>query len=396
MDKQKILIVDDEPFNIDYLQQELEETDYQTISAENGQEALAKVDSQTPDLVLLDIMMPVMDGFEVLVRLKANPQTRELPVIVISASNDLKSVIRGIQLGAEDYLPKPFEPTLLKARISSSLEKKRLHDLEKLYLKSLERELEIGREIQKGFLPPALPQVPGWEIAAYFQAAREVAGDYYDAFLLPDGNLLGVVGDVCGKGVGAALYMALFRSLIRATSKSEHFHSTSAGGLSHAERLKDVISFVNNYVADTHGHTSMFSTVFIYSLDLEKNILTYINCGNEPALLVRARAEVTELWPTGPIVGIIPNAGFAAVEEAMAENDVLLLYSDGVTDALNPGQEAFGRQRLGDLVKDRQAEGDSCSNLLTALHQKLQQHCGAAVQFDDITALGLRRLPSSE
>ena len=176
---------------------------------------------EAPDLILLDIMMPVMDGFEVLSRLKANPATRDIPVIVISAHNDLRSVVQGIQLGAEDYLPKPFEPTLLHARISSSLEKKRLRDLQQLYLKSLERELEIGREIQMGFLPSALPQVAGWEIAAYFKAAREVAGDFYDAFLLPDGNLVCVIGDVCGKGVGAALFMTLFRSLIRATATSD-------------------------------------------------------------------------------------------------------------------------------------------------------------------------------
>src|SRR5512139_2243879 len=123
----KILIVDDEPFNVDYLEQELEDADYATIAAVNGQEALLKVQLEAPDLVLLDIMMPVMDGFEVLSRLKADPVTRDIPVIVISASNNLSSVVKGIQLGAEDYLPKPFEPVLLHARISASLQKKRLH-----------------------------------------------------------------------------------------------------------------------------------------------------------------------------------------------------------------------------------------------------------------------------
>src|SRR5512141_964038 len=103
--KPKILIVDDEPFNVDYLEQELEELDYDTVSASNGQEALERVQIECPDLILLDIMMPVMDGFEVLSRLKANTATRDLPVIVISANTDLKSVVKGIQMGAEDYLP---------------------------------------------------------------------------------------------------------------------------------------------------------------------------------------------------------------------------------------------------------------------------------------------------
>src|SRR5512143_164542 len=146
--KSKILIVDDEPFNIDYLEQELEEAGTLTISANNGQEALDQVQCESPDLILLDIMMPVMDGFEVLARLKADPSTRDIPVIVISASGNLQSVVEGIQLGAEDYLPKPFEPVLLHARITSSLEKKRLRDLQQLYLKGLERELDIAREIQ--------------------------------------------------------------------------------------------------------------------------------------------------------------------------------------------------------------------------------------------------------
>ncbi len=392
MDSAKILIVDDEPFNVDYIEQELEDLEYETVTAGDGQQALEQVDCHKPDLVLLDIMMPVMDGFEVLSRLKANPDTRSIPVIVISASNDLKSVVRGIQLGAEDYLPKPFEPTLLKARISSSLEKKRLHDLEALYLKSLERELDIGREIQLGFLPPSLPLLQGWEIAAYFKAAREVAGDYYDAFMLPDGTLACVVGDVVGKGVGAALYMSLFRSLIRATTKNEYFISRNGQKLDPAQRLQDVISFVNNYVAETHGHTSMFSTVVMAFIDLEKNTLVYVNCGNEPALLVKSAGETSLLWPTGPIVGIIPDTKFTAGELELGENDALLVYTDGVTDALNSHGEAFGRERLVELVTAAQAQRASCASLLQATEVRLREFIGEAAQFDDITALGVKRL----
>jgi len=395
MTKPKILIVDDEPFNVDYIEQELEDSEYETLSAVNGQEALNKVQSESPDLVLLDIMMPVMDGFEVLSRLKANPETREIPVIVISASNDLKSVVRGIKLGAEDYLPKPFEPVLLSARISSSLEKKQLRDLQKLYLKSLERELDIGREIQMGFLPAQLPGMKGWDIAAYFKSAREVAGDYYDAFLLPDGNLICVIGDVCGKGVGAALYMTLFRSLIRATSKTDYFYNKPGEtGLNNVERLQHVISFTNNYVAETHGHTSMFSTVFICIINLKDDILTYINGGNEPALLMGNNGDTTLLWPTGPIVGVIPNAEFYAKEMAMGENDLLLAYTDGITDALNIHEDTFGRERLVDLIKLEHTHNDSCNILLKNMERELDQFIGEAVQFDDITALALRKLVS--
>src|SRR3712207_3793525 len=116
MDKRpKILIVDDEPFNIAILEQELDDLDYDTVSAADGQEALEQVAAESPDLVLLDIMMPIMDGFAVLARLKASPDTRDIPVIVISAMHDMPSIVRGIKQGAEDYLPKPFDPVLLKA-----------------------------------------------------------------------------------------------------------------------------------------------------------------------------------------------------------------------------------------------------------------------------------------
>ena len=218
--------------------------------------------------------MPVMDGFEVLARLKADPAVRDVPVIVISADNNLQSVVKGIQMGAEDYLPKPFEPTLLYARISSCLEKKHLRDIQQLYLKSLERELDIAREIQMSFLPAELPKIEGWEIAAYFKAAREVAGDYYDAFLLPDGNFACVIGDVCGKGVGAALFMTLFRSLIRATSTSDIASSgVDMKTLTAAERLQHVVSFTNRYITETHADANMlFSTVFIGIFDIKDNI----------------------------------------------------------------------------------------------------------------------------
>lgn len=136
-DPPKILIADDEPFNVDYLEQELDERGYQTVSAMNGQAALDQVAAETPDLVLLDIMMPILDGFGVLARLKADPATRDLPVIVISAMSDMASVVRGIKQGAEDYLPKPFDETLLHARINASLEKKKYRDQEIEYLRKV-------------------------------------------------------------------------------------------------------------------------------------------------------------------------------------------------------------------------------------------------------------------
>jgi serine phosphatase RsbU (regulator of sigma subunit) len=389
MSKPKILIVDDEPFNVDYLEQELEDLNYETVTAVNGLDALDKVQSQTPDLVLLDIMMPVMDGFEVLERLKADADRRDIPVIIISAQSDLRSVVKGIELGAEDYLPKPFEPVLLQARISSCLEKKRLRDLQQLYLKSLERELEIGREIQRGFLPAELPRVDGWEIAASFHAAYEVAGDFYDAFLLPDGHLACVIGDVCGKGVGAALFMTLFRSLIRATATTDIL----GGGeqpfsLTPARRLNHVISFTNKYITETHGASSMFATVFIGIIDLSDGKLTYLNCGHDPALILRKGSVIAALKPTGPLVGIIPEAVYTPQEILLENSDLLFMYTDGATDSQNPQDDFFGKERLLSAVEKYD---QSPSVLLDAVNTQLLQFISTADQFDDITMLAVKR-----
>lgn len=388
MSRAKILIVDDEPFNVDYLEQELAERDCETIHAADGREALEKVKGDMPDLVLLDIMMPVMDGFEVLTRLKADPATRGIPVIVISASSDLQNVVKGIQLGAEDYLPKPFEPTLLHARLTSSLEKKRLHDLEQLYLKSLEREFNIARDIQQSFLPSELPRLEGWEIAAFFRAAREVAGDFYDAFLLPDGNLACVIGDVCGKGVGAALFMTLFRSLIRVnTIRTDIFGPQEGRSLSGADRLQRVVATTNQYVATTHADANIFATVFIGVVDLKEGILTYINAGNEPPLVLRAGGSCEPLPTGGPVVGIIPQAAFRVGEVALGKDDLLIAFTDGIPDALNAEGQAYGGDRLA-----RALGGDRAPDaLLQRVQQDLSGFIGQANQFDDITLLALRR-----
>jgi phosphoserine phosphatase RsbU/P len=384
----KILIVDDELFNVDYLEQELAELDYDTVSASNGQEALEKVQSEAPDLILLDIMMPVMDGFEVLSHLKSNPLTRDLPVIVISANTDLKSVVKGIQMGADDYLPKPFEDTLLRARISSSLEKKRLRDIEQLYLKNMERELEIGRRIQKGFLPSTLPKIEGWEIAAYFKAAHEVAGDFYDAFLLPGGNLVCVVGDVCDKGVGAALFMTLFRSLVRITATTDVHNMNETVDLSPAERLQHIVSFTNNYITETHFEANMFATLFVGILNPLDGTLTYANCGNERPILGGVGRDNLILQSTGPVVGIFPWAEYTIKETCLDKGELLMIFTDGIPDARNEANQEFGKEPLLNKMSNCSA---TATKLLRDVVAELDSFIGAAEQFDDITLLAIRR-----
>jgi adenylate cyclase len=217
--KPKVLIVDDEPFNIDYLEQELEELNYHILTAVNGQEALDKIQSELPDLVLLDIMMPVLDGFAVLAQVKADPLLRDIPVIVISAANDLESVVKGIQQGAEDYLPKPFEPTLLHARISASLEKKSLRDQHRKLLHTFATE-EIAEELMKnGFslggrnMDATIMFADIRSFTTYTEQHEaadvvELLNSYFATMFKPISSHGGIVNQIIGDGL-----MALFGTL---------------------------------------------------------------------------------------------------------------------------------------------------------------------------------------
>jgi class 3 adenylate cyclase len=216
MTQPKILIVDDEPFNVDYLEQELEDSNCQTITASNGREALDKVRSEHPDLILLDITMPVMDGFAVLSELKADPLLRSIPVIVISAVNDLESVVKGIQLGAEDYLPKPFEPTLLHARISASLEKKILRDQHRKLLHTFASETVAEQLMANGFslggqkIDASIMFVDIRSFTSLSEKSDaadiiELLNDYFAAIFEPISRHGGVVNQIIGDGL-----MALF------------------------------------------------------------------------------------------------------------------------------------------------------------------------------------------
>jgi phosphoserine phosphatase RsbU/P len=412
-----ILVVDDNRVNRMILTRALQELGYMVSTAENGRQALellrAGEGDQTPsyDVVLLDILMPEMDGYETLAHIKADGALRHVPVIMISAVDELDSVVQCIEMGAEDYLPKEFNPTILQARIGACLEKKRLRDKEQLYLRGLERELEIGRQIQASFLPDKLPQPSGWQIASFFRPAREVAGDFYDLFPLAGGELAGlVVGDVSGKGVGAALFMALFRSLLRAYAERNYgmrnediSHSAASLALSNsghphsifriqAEAALHTVKDANDYIARTHARASMFATIFFGVLDLGTGSLVYINGGHDPPVLVRQGGSQARLKPTGPAVGLMPHMQFHAEQAQLEPGDTLVIYTDGVTDAHDPQGGFFTESGLLSLLEE---PAPSVGALLQHLELSLNQHIATASQFDDITVLAIRRLPSA-
>ena len=277
-----------------------------------------------------------------------------------------------------------------------------------------EGELEIGRRIQAGFLPERLIQLPGWDIAARFQAAREVAGDFYDVFTLAGGKRIGlVVADVCGKGVGAALFMALFRSLIRAFA-DQHYSlgwmdvlSDDVSGRQSAPSpgrrrallstgttaLKSAIDLTNKYIARNHGRTSIFATMFFGVLDPITGSLMYINAGHEPPLVIDRTGVKARLDPTGPAVGLFEGMDFGIGQVELAPDDILCAFTDGVTDARSPHGEFFGEERLLSLVKE---PTDSAAALLDRIQSQVESHIAHADQFDDITMLAVRREPSRE
>lgn len=378
----RILIVDDLEVNRDLLARRIGRFGHQAGFAENGRAALAQLRDSRWDLVLLDITMPEMDGYETLRLIKDDPALIHIPVIMVSAIDEIDSVVRCIELGADDYLSKPFNPVILQARVESSLNKKRLADQKQATLQALSSELEIGRRIQQGFLPQSLPQVANWRIAALCEPARQVGGDFYDALLLPDGRLAFVIADVCDKGVGAALYMALFRSLLRA-----QLCQAPAAEESPAILVRS-LGFLNDYIATEHGRDNMFATMFVGILDPRTGRVDYVNAGHEPPLLRRrAGGSIESLLPTGTAIGLLPDAGHATGTVSLDAGDFLMAFTDGIPEARG-SDGALGEARLLELLATQQGNADA---ILAAVADCVERHVGEALRHDDLTLICLQR-----
>src|SRR5687768_7751473 len=265
-----ILAVDDTPTNVSLLAGLLGEQ-YKVKAATNGAKALELASANPPDLILLDIMMPGLSGYDVLERLRADARLRHIPVIMISAVDEIESVIRCIELGAEDYLPKPFNPTLLRTRVGASLEKKRLRDDIVRHLDQIENELRDARKMQLSMVPvdfhaPSTAEAPV-EIFAMLEPAREIGGDLYDFFWGDDGRLFFVVADVSGKGAPAALFMAQIKTMMRLVATLYREADGSAGEPGRImKRINDDICSDNRQ--------DMFVTVFFGALDPRTGTLT--------------------------------------------------------------------------------------------------------------------------
>ena len=610
----RLLIVENEQTSREVLSSMLIEAGHRVDTASNGKEALEKIKLGQYDLILLDVRMPVMDGVEMLERLRVETGLHDIPVIVVSPASEIETVVKMITLGAEDYISKPFNPTLLRTRINACLQKKRLSeqssrlkqelkglkkmeidlrqvilplgialsaernfdrlqerilseaksicnaDAGSLYLRTkddqlkfvivttdslklslggttghevwfpplplydpgtgqpnnrnvatyvalqgrsvnipdiyqaegfdfsgtkvfdknngyrstscltvplkdyegrvigvlqllnaidpqtkqvisfdsgylqtvveslssqaavalnnqmllerqketvkLERDLQIGRQIQMSFLPNTLLQPRGWEIAAGFRPAREVSGDFYDVIPLFEDRIGLIIADVCDKGVGAALFMALFRSLMRAFAQQVPISSpimppNKLSAASFNERLAALLAeqqvlnalnavvLTNNYIIHNHLDANMFATLFIGVLDPSTGSLSYVNAGHNPPVLFSSSGVKAFLPACGPAVGMLPDSNYELKQIEFRPGDTLFAFTDGVTEARDPAGKMFTQERLLPLLTN---PFSSVASLVDRVDAALRAHIADAVQFDDITMLAVQRV----
>jgi serine phosphatase RsbU (regulator of sigma subunit) len=380
MVKSRILVVDDTPANIKILA-DLLRKDYLLSVATSGADALEIARSEDPpDLVLLDIMMPEMDGYEVCRHLKADPMTRDIPVIFITAMSEVDDETKGFSLGALDYITKPIRPPIVQARVAAHLELALARKTLAVHNQLMRESLAMAAQVQRSLLPK-VPSVPGLEVAGRMIPCDAVGGDYLDFLTGEDfaGRGLGVaVGDVSGHGPAAALLMTAARACLR-------MRATRPGS------LDEVVTDLNQSLVTDLGDVERFMT--FYLLEVRGDALSWVSAGHEPALLVDPSAQtVTDLDGDGPVLGIAAGIPFHAHHAAFREpGQVVALCTDGVTEAWNAGGEQFGRRRLKQSLL-RHATQPATAILEGVLHDVLDFR-GPAPQKDDLTLVVLKRTP---
>jgi len=285
-----------------------------------------------------------------------------------------------------EHLSGAMQGALMMKKIQEQHEElKVLREMEHLRLEAIQRELQIGRTIQESFLPESMPVMPGWESRALFTPAREVSGDFYDAFILEDGRAAFVIADVSGKDVGAALFMSLIRSLIRAFAE----HS-----LDGADNPLNAVELTNRYIVN-HHHTSkgrfMYATMFFAIVDPNTGEVTYINAGHNHPVLLRREGKIKRwLAPTGPAVGVGINEKLIYRQEKLTlePGEMILMYTDGVIEAKNENGDFFTQKKFAELAEKPYA---SLDEVVDRVKDALKEHCGEAVPYDDVTMMGIFR-----
>ncbi len=377
------------------LVQKLGSEGYFVIAEVELARALSMLRAGRYEFVVVDIDVSGAAGQTFIETLRGDEQLAGLPVLVTSRLDDMDAIERCLNSGADDYLPSVFGSAVLRVRVSAALDRRRLQEGE-----NLRREMSVARMIQRDFLPESLPDVGGMQLEAALRPAKDVSGDFYDCFLLSSGEVILVVGDVCDKGVGAALFMALFRSLIRASADPVGGGAIHMIGGSHtmmmqaiqsaspADLLTRVAGFTNDYIARLHGRTNMFATVFLASVEPYSGELAYVNAGHEPALIVAPDGSIEELRPTGPALGMMPDSRFAAVTRKLEKGHSLFAFTDGVVEAHSPTGEVYGAERLRGVLRAHRS--GPASEQVRAVLDALETFGGHSDPHDDVTMLAAR------
>jgi sigma-B regulation protein RsbU (phosphoserine phosphatase) len=328
----RVLIVDDVKANVDILVEALR-GDYKLAVALCGEQAMSAVHRSPPDLVLLDIVMPDLDGYEICRRLRAADATRELPIMFLSSLEDVKDKTRGFEVGGNDYLTKPFEILEVKARVRSLLKAKSYADAVKA---AAERDLGIAREIQMGLLPTNIrtqTQGTGLDVHAVLEPAHKVGGDLYEVLRLSPDRVLVAVGDVSGKGIPAALFMAVTMTILRSMARQGH-------------RVEELLRLLNDELLEQNPR-GMFVTLQLMVFDTAARTVTSASAGHHAAVRVRAgQSPEFALGSSGRVLGLLPSEPIGSETIAMQPGDAFVLFTDGVSEAFDANGELFGEERL--------------------------------------------------
>jgi sigma-B regulation protein RsbU (phosphoserine phosphatase) len=370
----RVLLVDDAKANLDILVEGLK-SDHKLSVAMNGESALQIAARTPPDLVLLDIVMPGIDGYEVCSRLRQMPETADVPIMFLSSLEEVQNKTRGFEAGANDYLTKPFDMLEVKARVRSLLKAKAYSDAVK---EQIATELRVARDIQMGMLPhdfTRFEQAYGVSFGASLEPTREVGGDLYGVCAAGPNRLVIFLGDVSGKGIPASMFMvraiSLARLLGREIAEPERILA----------RLNDELSADNP--------SDMFVTFLCATYDPASHRLTLANAGHCRPVLMPANGPAQ--WAVknlGTALGFEPGLEFERTELTLNPGDALILYSDGVSEAFNPAEECYGNDRL--LADTGRLCGQSAPDITATLLRNVRLFAGGAPQSDDIAILTLK------
>ena len=385
--KAKILVIDDEPRNVRLLSVILKAEGYEVLQGYSGEEALEKTETESPDVILLDIMMPRINGYEVCKRLREDEQTKAIPIVMITAVEGLDGKIKALDIGADEFINKPFDRFEVLARIRSLLRVKYLHDElahanKKLEEQNriLEDELVTAREVQQALLPkdPNSQMPPGLEFCYEYIPALAIGlgGDFFDIAKISPGVIGVFIADAMGHGAQPALITVLLKTLL---SELVHELQTPA----------ELLSKLNKRYNALVSSTGIFASAFYMIVDVNKQNVLFSNAGHPPTLLIhRQKNELKDLAKeSGLALGLASDYNYQNHESKLEKGDTIFLYTDGLSDIANQNGEVFGLDNLKSVLVDNLKLQDV--NLIQTVINTIDKFTGNAPKPDDITVLAV-------